>query len=473
MRDPPRPLPFADPADHALVVDHYELTMAQGYWARKMHDRALFSLFVRRLPPGRNFLLACGLETALEILEGFRFSPEALAHLEGTGAFDPRFLAYLSGFRFKGEVWAVPEGTPVFGDVPLLEMEAPLPQGQIVETLLLNQLHLQTLLASKAARVRAAAGDRTVVDFGLRRMHGADAGLKGARAWQVAGLDATSHVLAGKVYGVPVTGTMAHAWVQAHTSERESFRSWIELFPDSILLVDTYDTLEGVRTVIGLAREMGEIFRVRGIRLDSGELGPLAVEVRALLDAAGLRDLRIFASGGLDEWKIRALVRSGAPIDGFGVGTDMGVSRDAPALDMVYKLTSLGGEGRLKASSGKATLPGRKQVFRQEDAEGVAVEDVLARHGETLPGRPLLRPVMEGGRILPGARESLDEARARAARELACLPPPLLALEDAVPPYPVRVSAELQAYTRAVARQVAGAAPTRTEARTEARPEER
>ena len=454
MRNPDRPA-LLDADDAALLVDQYELTMLQAYWSQEMHERAHFSLFVRRLPPGRNFLLACGLGTVLDLLADFRFRREGLEHLRGTGDFDPGFLEWLEGFRFTGDVRAAPEGTPIFPDEPLLEVEASIPEAQVLETLIMNQVHLQTVLASKAIRVRLAAGDRKVVDFGLRRMHGADAGLKAARAFHIAGIDATSNVLAGKVYGTPVTGTMAHSYIQAFDDELESFRGWVRTFPETILLVDTYDTLQGVRKVIRLARELGNDCRVRGIRLDSGDLGELAIESRKLLDEAGLEKVQIFASGGLDEWEIHDLLQEGAPIDGFGVGTGMGVADDAPALDIAYKLTGHAGKGRLKLSSGKRTLPGAKQVFRQEDGEGKAVRDLLGREGESLPGRSLLRPVMRGGERLPEGRESLEELRRRAAREVARLPERIRALEDADPPYEVVISDELERYTEAVTRQVA------------------
>jgi nicotinate phosphoribosyltransferase len=285
-------------------------------------------------------------------------------------------------------------------------------------------------------------------------MHGADAGLLAARAFHVAGVDATSNVLAGKVWGVPVTGTMAHSYVQAHGHEMNAFRAFTETFPETVLLVDTYDTLEGVRKVIRLAEERGDAFAVRGVRLDSGDLGALAKEARTILDAAGLEELAIFASGGLDEWEIRRLLGDGAPIDGFGVGTGMGVSQDAPALDIAYKLTSYAGEGRLKLSSGKRTLPGAKQVFRQQGGDGRATGDVIARAGESLPGRPLLRTVMRDGRRLPEGAESLDVARRRAREELARLPRRMGELEDADPPYDVTISDELERYTEEVTRVV-------------------
>lgn len=444
--------------DAALLVDQYELTMLQAYWSEEMYEPAVFSLFVRRLPEHRNYLLACGLDTVLDFLETFRFSERARAHLASTGTFDPDFLDWLGDLRFTGDLWAVPEGMPVFADEPLVEIEAPLPQAQVVETMVMNQIHLQTVLASKAARVKIAAGDRSVVDFGLRRMHGADAGLKAARAFHVAGIDATSNVLAGKVWGVPVAGTMAHSYVEAHDDEMSAFRAFARSFPDTILLVDTYDTLEGVRNVVRLAEELGDDFLVQGVRLDSGDLGELAKESRKMLDGAGLERVEIFASGGLDEWEIRRLLGDGAPIDGFGVGTGMGVAGDEPALDIAYKLTAYGGRGRLKLSSGKRTLPGRKQVFRREDLNGTASGDVVGRAGESLPGRPLLRKVMEHGVRLSEGREALETARERAAQELRRLPAGIRALEDADPAYPVEVSEELERYTEELTRRVARSA---------------
>jgi nicotinate phosphoribosyltransferase len=399
----------------ALLTDQYAITMVQGYWRERMMDEAVFSLFVRRLPEQRNFLVACGLADVLDYIEALRFGPEALEYLGSREEFEPEFVDWLGSFRFTGHVRAVPEGTVVFANEPIVEVRAPLPEGQLLETYLMNQLHLQTVLASKAARVVLAAGDRPVVDFGLRRMHGADAGLKAARAFHVAGVAGTSNVLAGEAYGVPVTGTMAHSYIQAHGSEMAAFRAFAAHHPAPVLLVDTYDTLAGVRKVVQLAREMGDAFRVRAIRLDSGDLGALAMEARKILDAGGLERVEIFASGGLDEHEIARLLDAGAPIGGFGVGTGMGVSSDAPALDMAYKLAEYGGRGRLKLSAGKPILPGEKQVFRRED-DGIATGDVVGRAAEDLPGRPLLEPVMEDGRrLLPAGDVSLDAARGRPA----------------------------------------------------------
>ncbi len=444
---------WVDDRNAALFTDLYELTMVQAYWREAMDDQAVFSLYFRNLPEGRSFALACGLDDALHYLETLRFTAEDLDFLAGREELSDPFLGWLAEIRFTGDVWALPEGTPVFPEEPLLEVVAPLPVAQLAESFVMNQVHLQTVLASKAARVVEAAGGRTVVDFGLRRMHGTDAAMKGARAYHVAGLDGTSNVLAGKVYGMPITGTMAHSYVQAHDDELEAFRELAALYPETVLLVDTYDTLEGVAHVTRLARELGDSFRVRAIRLDSGDLVELARTSRRILDEAGLQAVAIFASGGLDEHAVARLVASGAPIDGFGVGTHMGVSSDAPDLDMAYKLTAYAGKGRLKLSPGKRILPGRKQVFRGE-RDGEAAGDVVARHDEALPGRPLLVQVMAGGERLPAGRESLDAARERARREIAALPPRLRALEPADPPYPVTVSPALLAFQEQVVERI-------------------
>ncbi|KFE66183.1 nicotinate phosphoribosyltransferase [Hyalangium minutum] len=430
----------------ALFTDLYEFTMVDGYLQEDMHDEAVFSLFVRRLPARRNFLMACGLEDALRYLETLRFTPAQLDYLASLQLFSDRLLRYLERFRFSGEVCAVPEGTPLFGEEPLLEVIAPLPEAQLLETYLLNQVHLQTLAASKATRVIGAAAGRPVVEFCLRRSHGMDAGLKVARAAFIAGLDATSNMLAGQRYGIPVKGTMAHSFVQAHEGELEAFRTFTRYFPDSTLLVDTYDTLRGVQHVIRLARELGEGFHVRAVRLDSGDMLALSRATRQMLDEAGLQRVNIIASGNLDEDSIARLVAEEAPIDCFGVGTSLGTSSDVPCLDMVYKLVAYAGKDRIKLSTAKALLPGRKQVFREEE-NGVARRDVLARHGEQLKGRPLLHPVMRGGKRMEGASPSLTEVRAYARRELERLPPELRQLEPISPPYRVEASPVL-AWTR-------------------------
>lgn len=441
-----RPPAWIDDANAVLLTDLYQLTMLRAYREERMEEEATFSLFARRLPKTRNFLLACGLDDVLAYLESLRFDGEALDHLSTFEQFPDDFLAWLEGFRFTGEVRAVPEGTPVFANEPLLEVSASIAQAQLVETFVMNQIHLQTVLASKAARVVEAARGRAVVDFGLRRMHGSDAGMKAARAFHVAGVAATSNVQAGRMYGLRVAGTMAHSYVQAHDDELDAFRAFARLYPATTLLVDTYDTLAGVRKVVQLAREMGEEFGVRAIRLDSGDLAELAFEARRILDDAGLEEVEIFASGGLDEVEVERLVAAEAPITGFGVGTGMGVSADAPSLDVAYKLTSYAGRGRLKLSPGKPILPGRKQVFRREEA-GTAVGDVIGRAEEEGPGRPLLVPVMRDGERLPAGRVDLDIARARARAEIERLPARIRSLEPADPPYPVELSAGLERYT--------------------------
>ena len=428
----------------ALLTDLYELTMLQAYFEQRMHETAVFSLFVRRLPDRRNYLLACGLDDVLAFLETLRFDDAALAYLDSLGSFSDRFLRYLETFRFTGDVYAVAEGTPVFALEPIIEVSAPIAEAQLVETLVMNQIHLQTVLASKAARVVEAAAGRQVVDFGLRRIHGIDAGLKAARAFHIAGVDATSNVAAGQAYGVRVAGTLAHSYIQAHDDEYEAFRAFAQVYPETVLLVDTYDTLEGVQKVVQLAAELGSAFRVSAVRLDSGDLRALAFGARRILDGAGLQHVGIFASGGLNEDEIAGLVAAGAPITGFGVGTDMGVSRDAPALDIAYKLVEYAGHGRLKLSPGKVVLPGRKQIVRIEQ-NGMADHDVLGRHDESLPGRPLLRQVMQAGERLPAGRVSLNDARANARRELDRLPAQIRALEPARPSYGVNISSALEA----------------------------
>ena len=439
----------------SLLTDQYELTMMQAYWREELHQDAVFTLYYRTLPEGRNLLLAAGLDAALSALEALRFGDDELDYLARRDELDPEFVDWLAGVEFTGSVRAMAEGTPVFPNEPLLEVRGPLPVAQLAETVLMNQVHFQTVLASKAYRVKTAAGDRAVVDFGLRRMHGADAGLKAARAFHIAGVDATSNVLAGREYDVPVTGTMAHAYIQAHDSEMDAFRAFTETYPATVLLVDTYDTLEGVRKVVRLAEERGDDFAVRAVRLDSGDLAELARGAREILDQAGLRNVEIFASGGLDEHEIRRLLEDeDAPIDGFGVGTYMGVSRDAPALDMAYKLTEYAGRGRLKLSSGKKILPGPKQVWRETEG-GVAVRDRITTADEVAPGRPLLEPVMEDGERLEAGRRAVDEARARAEQAIAELPPRIRAIEPADPPYSVDVSDALRERQDRVAEEVA------------------
>ena len=433
-----------------LLIDLYELTMAQAYFEERLNDSAAFSLFVRRLPSRRNYLLACGLDDVLAFLESLHFDAEALDYLRSLN-FSAPFLEYLGQLRFTGDVYALAEGTPVFPNEPILEVVAPLVEAQLVESFVMNQVYLQTVLASKAARVVEAAQGREVVDFALRRMQGTDAALKGARAFYIAGVDATSNVAAGQAYGLRVSGTMAHSYIQAHDDELSAFRAFARRYPGTVLLVDTYDTLEGIRHVVQVAKELGPAFDIHAVRLDSGDLLALSVDARRLLDEAGLRSVRIFASGGLDEDSISALVGAGAPIDGFGVGTDMGVSADAPSLDVAYKLVEYAGRPAIKLSTGKLLLPGRKQVFRVE-RDDVADHDLLARHDEAPRGRPLLHRVMSRG--ARARRESLDEARRHAADELRRLPAPIRAITPADPPYRVDVSEQLQQDLQSAAQRV-------------------
>jgi nicotinate phosphoribosyltransferase len=447
-----------------LFTDLYELTMLQAYLAEGMTDTAVFTLFVRRLPERRNFLLACGLESVLASLEQLRFTDDDVTYLRSLNTFSETFLTWLREFAFTGDVIAVPEGTPVFANEPILEVVAPIGQAQLVETLVMNKIHVQTVLGSKGARVAAAARGKKVVDFGARRAHGIDAALKSARAFYIAGIDATSNVMAGKLYGIPVAGTMAHSYIQAHGDERQAFRAFARTFPGTTLLVDTYDTLEGVRRVIDLVKRAPDEIRIGAVRLDSGDLGTLARDTRRMLDAAGLQQIQIFASSGLDEWEIAKLLDTGAPIDGFGVGTGMSVSDDAPALDIVYKLSEYGGEGRTKLSRDKPILPGRKQVFRQV-TDGKALGDTIVRDGEQLPGRALLRVAMRGGRRTPEAVEDLKSIRQRAEQEIEELPAHVASLEPANPPYPVRTSSALEHHHEDVRNRVTARSTDPTVAR--------
>lgn len=437
----------------ALFTDLYELTMLQAYFEEGMTEKAAFSLFVRRLPARRNFLLACGLDTVLDYLESLRFGDDDLAYLVSLGKFSDLFLGWLRDFHFTGDVYAVPEGTPLFANEPILEIVASLPQAQIVETFVMNQIHVQTLLATKAQRVVTAARGLPVIDFGTRRMHGIDTALKAARAFYIGGVAATSNVLGGKQFGVPVAGTMAHSYIQAHQDEAEAFRAFAQLYPDTILLVDTYDTLAAVRKVIDLADTFGEDFKVKALRLDSGDLLALSREARRLLDRAGLGEVEIFASGGLDEDKVAELLSSGAPIDGFGIGTSMGVSKDAPDLDIAYKLCEYAGKGRLKLSTDKPVLPGRKQIFRMTENDH-DVRDVIARSDEDLTGRPLLVAVMRNGERLAAGCVDLESARDHAKQQIARLPDRVRAITQTRTPYPVKVSQALSLFQKKVTDEV-------------------
>lgn len=424
----------------ALVTDLYQLTMLQAYWHEGMTGEATFDLFVRRLPDHRNYLLFCGLESALDYLEQFRFTEADLAYLGTLPQFRAGFLDWLRDFRFTGSVRAIAEGSVVFPTEPLMQVTAPIAEAQLAETFLLNQVTSQTVIGTKAARVVRAAQGRPVADFGMRRAHGTDAAVKGARAMHIAGVGATSNVAAGHAFGLPVTGTMAHAYIEAHEDERSALEAFAELYPETTLLVDTYDTLEGVGRVIEMAEAMGDGFRVGAIRLDSGDLVELAREARRRLDASGLGDVKLIASSSLDEYRLTELIAAGAPIDAFGVGTRLATSEDSPTIDSVYKLSAYDGAPRMKLAEEKTTLPGRKQVVRFISESGRLVHDVIGMEGEDLPGEPLLRTVMTNGARTGAGRESLETLRARAARHLDALPERLHDLERTVVPYPVRLS---------------------------------
>lgn len=426
-----------------MSVDLYELTMAQSYLDHGMDGPATFSLFARHLPPDRGYLVVAGLEDVLAYLAGLAFSADDLGYLESTGLFTAQLLDLLAGLRFSGSVRAMPEGTMCFANEPLLEIAAPIIEAQIVETMVLNEVQLQTMIASKAARCVVAAENRRLVDFALRRTHGEAAGLRAARASYLAGFSATSNVLAGKRYGIPVAGTMAHSYIQSFPHEIDAFRAYASSYPDAaVLLLDTYDTLEGARRAAQVGIEMREQGRrLRGVRLDSGDLALLSAQVRRLLDEAGLVDTIVFVSGNLDEYTIERAVRAGAPIDGFGVGTRMGVSADAPYLEVAYKLVEYDGRPTLKLSADKASMPGPKQVWRVEEA-GQPREDYLGLAAEAgaPEGRPLLLEVMVGGRRVRA--DTLEQARARCAAGLAAVPRGCLRLREP-DSYPVSVTPAL------------------------------
>jgi nicotinate phosphoribosyltransferase len=439
-----------DTESSALLTDLYQLTMLQAYFDRSMNEVAVFEFFARKLPAGRNFLVAAGLEQCLDFLENLRFDAGELAWLAGCGRFEQSFVDSLADLRFTGTVEAVAEGTPVFADEPLLRVVAPLREAQLVETRLINLLQFQTLVASKAARVRLAAGNRLVVDFGLRRAHGAEAGLLSARASYLAGFDGSSNVLAGMRWGIPLYGTMAHSYIQAHDSELAAFEHFAHAHPQATtLLIDTWDTEAAAQALLPLARKLAaDGIAIQAVRLDSGDLGEHARKVRAILDAGGMPDIHIFASGNLDEYAVKVLMDAGAPIDGFGVGTRMNTSADAPYLDCAYKLQEYAGVARRKRSEGKATWPGRKQVFRRHDAAGRLAGDTLTLAGDTAPGEPLLATVMaDGRRVAPSP--ALAEVRRHALSQLAALPEALRRIDVAVP-YEVAVAEPLRALAHAV-----------------------
>jgi nicotinate phosphoribosyltransferase len=433
----------SDPGSSALLTDLYQLTMLQAYYEEGMTEEAVFEFCVRRLPDRRNFLVAAGLEQVLDFLEDLQFSPSELAWLESTGRFTPKFLRRLEELRFTGRVQAMAEGTVFFPNEPILRVVAPMPEAQLIETRVLNLLHFQTAIASKAVRCVLAAPGKALVDFGLRRAHGAEAGLLAARAAYLAGFEATSNVLAGRRYGLPVSGTMAHSFVEAADSEEGAFLRFARANPGNVVfLIDTYDTEAAAAKVVELAPVLrAEGLAVGGVRLDSGDLADHARRVRDILDRGGLKQTLIFASGNLDEFELQRLTAADAPIDGYGVGTRLVTSADAPFLDCAYKLQEYAGRPRGKRAEGKATLPGRKQVHRRCDAAGQMEGDFVSLEEEPVSGEPLLEPVMEKGRRV-AAPPAISEVRQRLLRQLERLPARLCSLE-AAEPYSVRISSAL------------------------------
>ena len=410
----------------SLFTDFYELAMCASYFDNKKFEPATFDLFIRRLPPNRGYLLFAGLEQVLRYLESVRFTEEHIAYLKTQG-FNQPFLDYLRDFKFTGEVWATPEGTVAFPCEPLIRVTAPIIEAQLVETFLLNTVNLQTMIATKASHVVNAAEGKTVIEFGLRREHGIDAGMKVARTSYIAGCQGTSNVLAGLAYGIPVFGTMAHSFIMSYPKEIDAFRAFAKTFPNkSTLLIDTYDELAGAEKAATVAKELEKKgYKLGGVRLDSGDLCAISKQVRKLLDAKGLEYVKIFASGDLDEFKIAELLKNGAKIDAFGVGTKLGTSADKPYVDVIYKLCETMNDGVfspiMKLSEGKVTLPGRKQVYRFKDAKGNYTKDMIALAVEKVNAEPLLNKVMENGKVtydLP----SLGEIRAAAAKNLSKLP---------------------------------------------------
>jgi len=437
------------PVSNSLSTDLYELNMVQAYLDRGENKEAVFEFFVRRLPARRGFLLAAGLANALDYLESLRFSDADIDWLKSTGRFRANLIDYLRAFRFTGDVHAMPEGSVCFANEPLLRVTAPLPQAQLVETRLINILHFQTLIASKAARMVLAAPGKVLSDFGLRTAHGAEAGLFSARASYLAGFAGAANVEAGARYGVPIVGTMAHSFVQVHDDEAQAFEDFARARPDGvILLIDTYDTEAGARKVVALAPKLAaDGIAIRGVRIDSGDLAAQARKVRAILDAGGLNGVIILVSGGINEDVLQSMMKEKAPIDGYGIGVNLDASIDAPSLDCAYKLQEYAGTPRRKLSEGKATWPGRKQVWRAYDLQGRMCGDTLSLETDKYAGETLVKPAMRGGkRLLPAP--TLTQIREHAKRELDSLPDALKRLEPS--DYPVTVAQPLRAMAAAI-----------------------
>jgi len=428
-----------------LFTDLYELTMAASYFAHEVFDTATFSLFIRDVYATRNYFVAAGLEQVLDELAAFQFSDQDIRYLQSTGRFSKHFLDYLRQLRFTGEVHAMPEGTVFFANEPVMEVTAPIVEAQLIETFVLNTMGFQTMIASKAARCFHAAAGRPLIDFSLRRTQGQDAGIKVARSTFIAGFAATSNVLAGKIYGIPISGTMAHSYVSAFDNELDAFFAYADTFPDhSIFLIDTYDSVEGARHAAAVAKEMQKKgHTLIGVRLDSGDMVSLSQEVRKIFDDAGLLEIKIFASSGFDEFKIAKVISEGAAIDAFGVGTKVGVSADAPFVDVVYKMVRFKGRDVRKLSPGKVTLAGEKQVFRRLDQNGCYSEDIIGQRDEIIvEGKPLLEKVMENGRLLY-SHPQLQVLQERFKENFAALDDGYKSIQDHKT-YPVKLSTRLR-----------------------------
>lgn len=433
-----QPHPQEQPS--ALLTDLYQLSMLDAYYCLNMEQTAMFEFFVRRLPENRSFLIAAGLEQVLDYLQSLRFTAQDIEWLSSTGRFAAGTLERLRDFRFTGRVFAMPEGTVFFASEPVLRIEAPLPEAQLVESRIINLLHYQTLVASKAARCRLAAPHAQLIDFGMRRAHGAEAAVLGSRASYIAGVDATATVEASRRYGIPMAGTMAHSFVQAHELETQAFRNFASCRPENlVLLIDTYDIDKGAQRVVELAKQLrAEGIRIKGVRIDSGDLAQAASSVRKILDLGDCKDVSILVSGGVDEYVIERLRAAGAPINAYCLGTHLSVSEDAPALDCAYKLTQYAGRPCLKLSQWKETWPGPRQVYRQFDSSGYIGIDVLACEEEIVEGTALLREVMSNGRR-HGPAPSLTASRDYCAEQLRELPPALRTLEHVLQA-PVKIS---------------------------------
>lgn len=437
-------------SNSALLTDLYQLTMLQGYYEQNMEELAVFEFSVRKLPKSRGYLVAAGLAQVLTYLEQLQFSSDEIEWLASTGQFKPAVLDRLKTLKFTGDAHAMPEGTVFFPNEPILRVTAPLPEAQLIESRVINLLHFQTLIASKAARSVLIAPDKLLVDFGMHRAHGSEAALLAARASYLAGFTGSATVAAGMHFGIPIFGTMAHSFIQTYTRESQSLVDFAEANPDNVvLLIDTYDTEAGAQKVVDLAATLhAQGIEIKGVRLDSGDLADHARKVRIILDRGGLNNTTIFASGNIGEYKLEELMVQQAPIDGFGTGTHMDTSADVPYLDCAYKLQEYAGIARRKRSEGKATWPGRKQVYRNYNDNDIMSGDTVTVESAPCEGQPLLQLVMQGGKVV-ARQPTLIEARAQTRRQLNGLSMSLRQLSN-TPEYPVIISAELQALAKIV-----------------------